>query len=146
MINSRPLSYLSSDDMEEPLTPSHLIVGRRILNLPDHLSYMCDLDDSEFTLDTNQATNRVKHLNNILNHFWNRWRREYLSELREVHSNIAKNHPKGVARSQIAIGDIVIIHDDQLPRRLWKLGKIQEVMRGKDGHVDKRSCGQGCSS
>ena len=135
VINSRPLSYLSSDDMEEPLTPSHLIVGRRILNLPDHLSYMCDLDDSEFTLDTNQATNRVKHLNNILNHFWNRWRREYLSELREVHSNIAKNHPKGVGRSQIAIGDIVIIHDDQLPRGLWKLGKIQEVMRGKDGPI-----------
>ena len=39
IINSRPISYLSSDDVEEPLTPSHLLVGRRILNLPDHLNY-----------------------------------------------------------------------------------------------------------
>ena len=39
IINSRPLSYISSDDTEEPLTPSHLLVGRRILSLPDNLSY-----------------------------------------------------------------------------------------------------------
>lgn len=134
VINSRPLSYISTDDIEEPLTPSHLIVGRRILNLPDNLSHMWDLEDTEFTLDSDQATNRVKHLNNILNHFWNRWRREYLSELREVHSNTAKKHPNS-DNSQIAIGDIVIVHDDHLPRGLWKLGSIQEVMVGQDGLI-----------
>ena len=37
VVNSRPLSYVAASDMEEPLTPSHLLVGRRILNLPDHL-------------------------------------------------------------------------------------------------------------
>ena len=35
IINSRPLSYVSSDDLEEPLTPSHLVTGRPILSLPD---------------------------------------------------------------------------------------------------------------
>ena len=129
VINSRPLSYLSSDDVEEALTPSHLIVGRRILNLPDNMG---DLEDSEITLDSNQATNRVKHLNHILNHFWNCWRKEYLSELREVHSNIAKKRPKGGDHSQISIGSIVIVHDDHLPRGLWKLGRIQAVLRGQD--------------
>ena len=39
IINSPPLSYVSFDDREEPLTPSHLLVGRRILSLPDNLSY-----------------------------------------------------------------------------------------------------------
>ena len=34
VLNSRPLTYLYSDDLEEPLTPSHLILGRRILKLP----------------------------------------------------------------------------------------------------------------
>ena len=28
VLNSRPLSYFSGEDMEEPITPSHLIVGR----------------------------------------------------------------------------------------------------------------------
>jgi len=27
ILNSRPLSYISNDDIEEPLTPSHLIMG-----------------------------------------------------------------------------------------------------------------------
>ena len=39
VLNSRPLTYLSTDDLEEPLTPSHLLVGRRLLDMPDHI---CD--------------------------------------------------------------------------------------------------------
>lgn len=31
VINSRPLLYVSFTDFEEPLTPSHLLVGRRLL-------------------------------------------------------------------------------------------------------------------
>ena len=42
VFNSRPLSYVSGDDMEEPITPSHLIVDHRILNLLDDLSFVCD--------------------------------------------------------------------------------------------------------
>lgn len=35
IINSRPLTYQSSEDAEEPLTPSHLLLGYRVLSLPD---------------------------------------------------------------------------------------------------------------
>jgi len=35
ILNSRPLTYLYPDDLEEPLTPSHLSNGRRMLSLPD---------------------------------------------------------------------------------------------------------------
>ena len=38
VINSRPLSHLSSEDPEEPITPSHFLCGRCILSLPDDLS------------------------------------------------------------------------------------------------------------
>ena len=34
-LNSRPLTYVSSEDLEEPLTPSHLICGFRVLSMPD---------------------------------------------------------------------------------------------------------------
>ena len=45
VINSRLLLYVSADDLEEPLTPSHLLVGRRLLNLPDNLCCCEDVND-----------------------------------------------------------------------------------------------------
>ena len=133
VINSRPLSYVSGDDLEEPLTPSHLLVGRRILNLPDHIGYLCNPDDEDFSVDSVQLTRRVKYLNNTLNHFWSRWRTEYLNELREAHAHsVRKSHV--AKKSDIAVGDVVIVHDEQLPRGLWKLGRVQELFTGRDGH------------
>ena len=35
VLNSRPLTYMYSEDIETPLTPSHLVMGKRLLNLPD---------------------------------------------------------------------------------------------------------------
>lgn len=128
VINSRPLSYISASDLEEPLTPSHLLVGRRILNLPDHLGHLTDPKDEEFSVDPSVLTRRMKHFNNTLNHFWNRWRTEYLNELREVHYH-ASHKAAGT------VGEVVIVHDEQLPRGLWKLGRIQETIRGRDGEV-----------
>ena len=45
IINSRPLTFLHSDDTEEPLMPSHLLVRRRILSLPDNLTYFSPEDE-----------------------------------------------------------------------------------------------------
>ena len=50
IINSHPL--MSSDDLDEPLTPSHLLIGRRILSLPDNLSYQRDSNDDDFEVDS----------------------------------------------------------------------------------------------
>ena len=130
VINSRPLSYISSSDLEEPLTPSHLLVGRRLLSLPDNWSCLYDHDDDDFEVSAKQLTKRMKHFSSVLNHFWKRWRSEYLSELRENHRYVAKkkSHTPDVRK-----GDVVIVHDDALPRGLWKLGRIQEVFTGRDG-------------
>ena len=48
IINSRPLSYVSAGDTEEPLTPSHLLIGHRVINLPDYLGHLCDPGDDDF--------------------------------------------------------------------------------------------------
>ena len=129
VINSRPLSYVSATDLEEPLTPSHLLVGRRLLNLPDYLGHVCDPGSEDFEVNASQLTRRVKHLAGVLNHFWKRWRLEYLTELRENHRYSTKKTP---CRLSVSKGDIVVVHDDTLPRGFWKLGQIQEVLTGRD--------------
>lgn len=73
IVNSRPLSYVPPDDLEEHLTPSHLIVGRRLLSLPDHLTHLEPVGDEDFTLNVDSLQRRTKNLNNIINHFWRRW-------------------------------------------------------------------------
>jgi hypothetical protein len=132
IINSRPLSYISASDMEEPLTPSHLLIGRRVLNLPDHLGSSHDPEGEEFTVNPNQLSERMKRLGGALNHFWKRWRTEYLTELREAHRQSRPSQPTGPS---ITKGDVVIVHDDNLPRGLWKLGKVEELFPGRDGKI-----------
>ena len=36
---------------------------------------------------------------------------------------------------QISVGEVVIVKDKQLPRGQWKLGVVDEVMKGRDGVV-----------
>lgn len=131
IINSRPLTYVSSDDLEEPLTPSHLLVGRRILSLPDNLSYQRDNNDEDFEVDSDHLNKRVKHLANVINQFWKRWRREYLLELRESH----RNNQGRSGDSPIAADDMVLVHDEHQPRGFWKLARVKETIVGKDGRV-----------
>ena len=35
IVNSRPLSYLSKDNVQEPIMSSHLLSGRQVMSLPD---------------------------------------------------------------------------------------------------------------
>ena len=111
VINSRPLSYVSADDMEEPLTPSHLLIGRRVMSLPDHIYHEITDEDE---VNSHLLNKRARHLNYTLNRFWVRWRNEYLLELREAH-----RHSGGSPNAlPIAVGDVVVVHsDDQPPQR-----------------------------
>ena len=70
MINFRPLSYMSSEDVEEPLTPLHLITGRRILSLPNS-SFQHGVDDGDYNVQitNNSLSRRMNHLNQVLNQF-----------------------------------------------------------------------------
>ena len=53
VLDSRPLSYVSMYDIDEPLTPSHLLPGRRILSLPDHL---CRSSDDTYGVEAGPET------------------------------------------------------------------------------------------
>ena len=132
ILNSRPLSYVSAEDIEEPLTSSHLIIGHRVLSLPNTvLHYSEDDSDDDLDLSHEALGRRMKHLNKTLDHFWKRWRLEYLIQLRECH-----HYDKGTNVSEkIHVGDIVLVHDEHHPRGFWKLAKVEKLIEGSDGHA-----------
>ena len=133
IINFCPLTYVSARDLEEPLTPSHLLMGRRVLSLPDNLKQTCDIDDEEFInpLTSTQLKTRMNRLSSLLNHFWMRWRDEYLTELHEAHWRTRPN----TSQPPISVGDVVVIHDEDLPRGFWRFGKVEDLIMGRDGEV-----------
>ena len=130
ILNSRPLSYVSPEDFDESLTPSHLLVGRRLLNLPSNPN-ADGLVEYSPKVTKSHLSKRFQYLNITPDQFWQRWRQEYLLELRE-HHRFNKKTPQG---RQIAIGDVVVVHTDERRRGLWNLGKIEELYPGRDGNI-----------
>ena len=132
IINCRPLSYITPTDMEKPLTSSHLLTDRRILAC--HIIFVCprNWEMKIFELSSMQLTKRMRYLNNVINHFWKRWRNEYLLELRDSHcQNKEESHPS----NPIRVGDVILVHDESLPRGLWRIAKVQDVIAGKDRKI-----------
>uniref|UniRef100_A0A1X7U584 DUF5641 domain-containing protein n=1 Tax=Amphimedon queenslandica TaxID=400682 RepID=A0A1X7U584_AMPQE len=72
IVNLQPLSYVSQDDLEEPVTPSHLLIGRRVLSFPDTLCY--DGDDEDYNATPQLLSKRMKYLNRTIDQFWSRWK------------------------------------------------------------------------
>ncbi|CAB4044190.1 Hypothetical predicted protein, partial [Paramuricea clavata] len=58
-LECRPLSYVSSEDVEEPLTPAHLLSGRWILSLPDRHRENPEDEDFQVDLSTNDLNKRI---------------------------------------------------------------------------------------
>ncbi|KAL5472994.1 hypothetical protein EMCRGX_G027441 [Ephydatia muelleri] len=130
-LNSHPISYLSAEDFDEPLTPSHLLTGRRLLTLQAPAT--CE-EDPEFGSGDIKAdlTRRMRHLNRVMECFWRRWRSEYLAGLREYHAYGARVKP---ARSKVAAGDVVLIYDADQPRTMWRMGRVESLLQSSDGNV-----------
>ena len=98
-LNSQPLTYDYQEEGEEILTPSHLMFGRRIKTMPDE----------------------------VLAHFWNRWRREYLTNLREFHRNKVSDDAKPAQ-----VGDVVTVYEENKKCGEWKMAVIESLIKGKD--------------
>ena len=122
ILNARPLTYIYDEIGEEPLTPDHLLHGRLLTSISHRISCYEDEDDDKLT-------KRFIYLQKKLTHFWKRWRKEYLTELRERHKITGKD------ANVIQVGDIVLVKEENTKRGLWKLAKVEQLLHGKDGQV-----------
>ena len=106
ILSNQPLTYYYSTDIKPCLTPNHLLYGRTLT-----------LSNTDMNVINYSITNPIlesQKLNNIFNHFWNRWHKEYLCNLRETN----KPNKLRTILPIIEVNDIVIVHADKLLRSL----------------------------
>ncbi|KAH8328785.1 hypothetical protein KR067_013450, partial [Drosophila pandora] len=116
VINSRPLTFVSLDaNDDDALTRNHLLLGS------------ADGYKPIVTKDSD-ARQRWHQTNEVADLFWKRWVKEYIP----IITRRSKWFPK---RPPLAIGDVVILVDESLPRNLWPKGRIIGVATAKDGQV-----------
>ncbi|XP_062833746.1 uncharacterized protein LOC134298220 [Anolis carolinensis] len=120
IINNRPLVPLTSDPENlQPLTPA-LILTQKV---PGWKDIMLPVPD---------GTHRAlwKQVQSLANHFWKRWKAEYLSQLqaRRIWQSPQDN---------IEVNNVVLLKDKDLPRHAWPMGIVLKTFPCPDGKVRK---------
>lgn len=120
VLNSRPICPISQDPNDlEALTPGHFIIGDALNAIPEQ---------NVENVSSNRLT-RYQHIRQMVEHFWNRWKTEYLHNLQQRHKWKFQQNP------QALIGSLVLLKDENSPPLHWPKARIVEVHPGADGLV-----------
>lgn len=132
LLNSRPLSYVCSDEVSSfsgpTLRPIDLIMPQSFLGC--HLKLTST--DDEYTPPDEENSSRQTAVRQLLrsvrvvDDFWKRWHQEYLTTLRD---NSSSSDPLQSTRSSSIVpqrGSIVLVVDESgnTPRSQWHMAKI----------------------
>lgn len=118
VINSRPLTSISSEaDDLVPLTPAMFLRDLVECGVPD-----CDAVDTSVNY-----FKRIRHRQKLVEDLRRRFRSEYLGQLKLFHK-------KDSGRA-ISLGEIVLVGNDQQKRIYWPIGRVSELLPGKDGQI-----------
>ncbi|XP_044316699.1 uncharacterized protein LOC123037913 [Drosophila rhopaloa] len=102
----------------EVLTLAHFLKGPSYTRFPE----------PDITHLREGRLSRWHRVTQMQQQFWKRWSSEYLSLLQE-------RSKWRIERSNINVGSIVLLKEDNLPPLKWQLGCIQGVVPGEDGVV-----------
>ena len=114
-LNSRPITAMSNDPNDlRPLTPAHFLIGTHMEQIPQG----CKGKD----ISMNQRFNLLEKLKSS---FWSSWHRDYLVTL-QIRKKWLTAGPK------FAVGDLVLLAEDNIPALKWKMARIQKLFSGND--------------
>eukprot|EP00795_Rhopilema_esculentum_P016013 gene16013-7349_t len=86
-------------------------------------------EDIDYNETADVARKREQHVARVFQHYWRRWKKEYLIDLREYHKVPNKTRD----RPNINIGDVVTVQDENIRNRIeWKLGRVADLIIGRD--------------
>lgn len=115
VLNARPLCPFSGDVEDvDALTPMHFLTGHQYVPLPEE-------DEAEGA----QLTNRFAYLQSLFHNICHRYKEEYVTRLQQ--------RPKWLGpKPAIAIGQLVLISDENLVSSKWPLGRVVNIHPGPD--------------
>ncbi|XP_055908277.1 uncharacterized protein LOC129943083 [Eupeodes corollae] len=117
ILNSRPLCSVSDSDLN-PLTPSHLLIGRPYTAIPEPSCLEIPLN----------RLGRWQLIQNMAQGFWRRWHLDYLTSLQQ--------RPKWQKRTKnFEVGDLVVVKEPNMPPSKWALGRVEKLHPGEDDLV-----------
>ncbi|XP_065094740.1 uncharacterized protein LOC135715349 [Ochlerotatus camptorhynchus] len=118
-VNSLPLTHVPIDEDSAPaLTPNHFLLGSSNGSKP-----LVNFDDTGAILRQNWCTSQI-----LANQYWKRWVSDYLPEITRRTKWFRRVKP-------IAVGDIVVIADSNMPRNCWPKGKVVGIKVSQDDQV-----------
>ena len=122
IINSRPLTISNlSDPTSLPLSPNNILTMKTRVALPPPGKFQ------QADVYCRKRWRQVQYLADI---FWNRWKKEFLSQLQERQkwNNESRN---------FKVNDIVLLKDVNMPRSQWPIARISKTYPSDDGFVRK---------
>ncbi|XP_030609039.1 uncharacterized protein LOC115796760 [Archocentrus centrarchus] len=119
ILNSKPLGYVSADVADvDPVTPNYLLMGRPDSSLPQVVYPQSEL----------LGRRRWRHSQVLADRFWTAFVKNYLPGL-QLRNKWRTTTP------DMMVGAVVMVVDPQVPRSVWRIGKVVKVFPGPDGHV-----------
>ncbi len=118
-INSRPLTYVSSDELLSPLTPNHFTRFRSSdANLP------INVNNNTRTDYTGRNVRELwGHVTGVIENFWNVFKNHCLTLLRERYVR-SHTSDRGSLAQIPKVNQVVLVKEPGEHRASWKLGKI----------------------
>ena len=119
IVNARPLvaAFDDPDDLRA-LTPSDLLVVKPTEGLPPGLFVPMDL----------RLRKRWRQVQCMADMFWKRYLREYLPTLN-------RRQKWTTPHRDVKEGDLILLHEMNVPRSKYPLGRVVKVKVSSDGHI-----------
>ena len=105
IVNNRPLSTDNLLDPTSliPLTPNNILTAKSNIILPP---------PGTFDRTDGYLRKRWRHVQHLANEFWQRWKSEYIKDLQT-------RRKWNKSKRDLAVGDVVLLVEDDLPRSQW---------------------------
>ena len=122
-MNNRPLTRVGADVRDcEALTPMHFLAPGVFLHSSDELLPPCPPDENTLRYSWKRSWSLIEG-------FWKRWSRDYVSAL-QARPKWRRTEP------DLKVGDVVLLVNQQLRRGEWRLGMVDQAF-GDESHVRK---------